>query len=401
MKRIGIERYVNCAGEQLIADIQRAARLLYGLRVLNVNSTFHGGGVAMMLNCLVPLMNDVGINADWNLLYGDPALFPVTKKLHNGIQGEHVAITEHDERAYLSVNETCARFSPIIHDIVVVHDPQPLPMIRYRQKENPWVWRCHIDLSNPDEQVLDMLKPFILRYDSLVVSSDSFRRPDLPLDTNIIMPAIDPFSEINEELTPDQIKHKLSSCDIPLDKPFMVQVSRFDKWKDPKGVLKVFNKVKQEVDCRLVMIGNMASDDPEGPQIYEDMFLETQQMDDVHLITQSDPILVNALQRAAAVVVQLSRKEGFGLTVSEAMWKGTPVVATDVGGIPLQVRDGKTGFLVKPTDYNTACERVVQVMQDSTLGDELGTAGHKQVKEQFLMPRMLLDWIRLFQKMVL
>jgi len=400
MDGVGIERYIGYSGEKTLTDIQRAARNIYGLRVLHVNSTFHGGGVAMMLHSLVPLMNDVGINADWNLLYSDPALFPVTKKIHNAIQGEDVILSPQEEQSYLSVNETFARYSPIVHDVVVVHDPQPLPMIRYRQRENPWIWRCHIDLSNPNQHILSMLKPMILRYDAAVVSSENFRKPDLPLETAIIPPAIDPFSEVNQEMSQRAIAEKLAVYKIPQDKPLIVQVSRFDKWKDPLGVLEVYKRVKKEVDCRLVMVGNMASDDPEGPQIYEKLFVATQAIDDIHLITQTDPLLVNALQRTAAVVVQLSRKEGFGLTVSEALWKGTPVVATDVGGIPLQIEDGHTGFLVHPMDYAAAAERILKILADPNLGAELGSNGREHVCAHFLMPRLLYDWLNLLGEIV-
>ncbi len=400
MDGVGIERYIGYSGAKALTDIQRAARNIYGLRVLHVNSTFHGGGVAMMLHSLVPLMNDVGINADWNLLYSDPALFPVTKKIHNAIQGEDVILSPQEEQSYLSVNETFARYSPIVHDVVVVHDPQPLPMIRYRQRENPWIWRCHIDLSNPNQHILSMLKPMILRYDAAVVSSEKFRKPDLPLETTIIPPAIDPFSEVNQEMSQRAIAEKLAVYKIPHDKPLIVQVSRFDKWKDPLGVLEVYKRVKKEVDCRLVMVGNMASDDPEGPQIYEKLFVATQAIDDIHLITQTDPLLVNALQRTAAVVVQLSRKEGFGLTVSESLWKGTPVVATDVGGIPLQIEDGHTGFLVHPMDYAAAAERILKILADPNLGAELGSNGREHVRAHFLMPRLLYDWLNLLGEIV-
>jgi trehalose synthase len=401
MERIGIERYVEWVGEEAVANIFRAARSLYGVRLLEVSSTFHGGGVAGMLNSLIPLFNDVGINADWSLLYGDPALFQVTKRLHNAMQGEAVRLSDREVENYLSVNETFARYSPVSHhDVVIVHDPQPLPMIRYRQKEVPWVWRCHIDLSTPSDDVWRMLKSFILRYDAVVVSSEAFRKADLPVETHIIPPAIDPLSEINRELGEKAQADKLSDYDIPKDKPLIVQVSRFDKWKDPQGVLTVFKRVREAVDCQLVMIGNMATDDPEGPKIFEDIFLQAQEMEDVHLITQTDATLVNALQRAAAVVLQLSLREGFGLTVSEALWKGTPVVATNVGGIPLQVLDGKTGYLVEPGDYGAAAERVAQILRDPGLRVELGARGRAHVRQHFLIPRLLLDWLGLLRGIV-
>jgi len=400
MERIGIERYVDTADGELIAQIQTAARPIYGLRVLHVNSTYHGGGVAAMLNCLVPLMNDVGVNADWNLLYGDPALFQVTKKLHNGLQGEPVELSKEERRAYLSVNEMFALYSPVIHHVVIVHDPQPLPMIRFRQRENPWVWRCHIDISSPHPEVEQMLRPYILRYDAAVVSSEGFKRPHLPLETHVMPPAIDPFTEVNRDMSDEEISSKLAMYGIPLDKPLLVQVSRFDKWKDPLGVLDLYCKIRAGCDCRLVLIGNMATDDPEGPEIFEKVRERARRLEDVHLITQTDPLLVNALQRRADVVLQLSLREGFGLTVSEALWKGTPVVATSVGGIPLQIIDGHTGYLVEPGNLDQAAERVVHLLGDATLREELGANGREHVRERFLMPRLLLDWLNVIRSLV-
>lgn len=394
MDGLGIERYVGMIDGEMIAAIQRAARPIYGLRVLHVNSTFHGGGVAGMLNSLIPLMNDVGINADWNLLYGDPAVFATTKKLHNGLQGEDVELTPEEVDAYLSINRTFALYSPVIHHVVIVHDPQPLPMIRFRQRENPWIWRLHIDVSSPDPDVVNLLSPFILRYDAAVVSTEAFQRPTWPIDTSIIPPAIDPFSEINRDMSPEEIDAKLAEYDLDCRKPLLVQVSRFDKWKDPLGVIETYQRVKQEQDCQLVLLGNMATDDPEGPIIFEQVRSKASVLDDVHLITHTDPLLVNALQRCAAVVLQLSKREGFGLTVSEALWKGTPVVAGHVGGIPLQIEDGKTGFLVQPGDYDAAAERIVALLKDRERQAEFGQAGREHVRSHFLVPRLLLDWLR-------
>lgn len=393
MDQIGIEMYDGVVDGQMLADIQRAARSIYGLRVLHVNSVFQGGGVAGMLNSLIPLMNDVGVNADWNLLYSDPDVFETTKKLHNGIQGEDVELTAQELDAYLALNRTFALYSPVVHDVVIVHDPQPLPMIRYRQRENPWVWRCHIDASTPNKQVLDTLRPFIMRYDAAVVSSESYKQPDWFMDTHIASPAIDPFAELNRELSDDEINSKLAEYDIDQTKPILTQVSRFDKWKDPEGVLEVFKRVRQDVDCSLVLLGNMAADDPEGPVIFRSITETAASVDQVKLVTQNDPLLVNALQRRAAVVLQLSKREGFGLTVSEALWKGTPVVATQVGGIPLQVKDSQTGFLVQPEAYSEAAARVLTLLKDPQLGAEFGNAGREHVRKQFLVPRLLLDWL--------
>lgn len=400
MSERGIERYLPLIGEERVAEIVGAARPLLGLRVLHISSTFHGGGVAGMLRSLVPLMNDLGLDADWSLLYGAPKLFRITKGLHNALQGEEVEFREEDIRVYHEINEFFACFTPLFHDVVVVHDPQPLPMIRYAEKDCPWIWRCHIDLSSPAPGAWELVKPLLLRYDAGVISSERFRKSDLPLPTHIVPPAIDPFSPINRELTEEETAAKLAQYEIPQDKPLLLQVSRFDKWKDPLGVLQVFHLVKQEVDCRLVMLGNMAADDPEGPEIFGQVQAQAGELPDVHLVTVTDEYLVNALQRAATVVLQLSTREGFGLTVSEALWKGTPVVATEVGGIPLQVVDGETGFLTRPRDYEAMTERVVELLEDGELAARLGKAGREHVRRNFLIPRLLLDWLRVLAEMV-
>ncbi|MCD5408447.1 glycosyltransferase [Candidatus Bipolaricaulota bacterium] len=400
MSERGIERYLPLIGEERVAEIVGAARPLLGLRVLHISSTFHGGGVAGMLRSLVPLMNDLGLDADWSLLYGTPKLFRITKGLHNALQGEEGEFREEDIRVYHEINEFFACFTPLFHDVVVVHDPQPLPMIRYAEKDCPWIWRCHIDLSSPAPGAWELVKPLLLRYDAGVISSERFRKSDLPLPTHIVPPAIDPFSPINRELTEEETAAKLAQYEIPQDKPLLLQVSRFDKWKDPLGVLQVFHLVKQEVDCRLVMLGNMAADDPEGPEIFGQVQAQAGELPDVHLVTVTDEYLVNALQRAATVVLQLSTREGFGLTVSEALWKGTPVVATEVGGIPLQVVDGETGFLTRPRDYEAMTERVVELLEDRELAARLGKAGREHVRRNFLIPRLLLDWLRVLAEMV-
>jgi len=388
-----IEKYLPYVGEKAIAELVALARKLQGLRILHVNSTYHGGGVAGMLRSLVPLMNDLGLEAHWALLFGEPTFFSCTKKLHNALQGEEV-FPEGDELSiYFQINEFFARYAPIDHHMVVIHDPQPLPVISFRPKRELWIWRCHIDISSPNERAWELLVPYILRYDAAVVSAKGFLRDGLPQRVSIIPPAIDPFSQINREMSPEEVEEKLAQHGIPLNKPLIVQVSRFDKWKDPLGVLEVFERVRRETDCRLVMLGNMAGDDPEGPEIFSQVRGTAKNLPDVHLVTETDELLVNALQRAAAVVVQLSIREGFGLTVSEALWKGTPVVATAVGGIPLQIRNGESGFLVEPRDYATAAERVLELLRDQGLRRKLGERGREWVRKNFLITRLLRDWL--------
>jgi trehalose synthase len=388
-----IERYLPYVGKKAIAELVALARNLQGLRILHVNSTYHGGGVAGMLRSLVPLMDDLGLEAHWVLLFGEPTFFSCTKKLHNALQGEEIFPEEDELSTYLQINEFFARYAPIDHDVVVIHDPQPLPSVSFRPKRELWIWRCHIDISSPSEKAWELLMPYILRYDAAVVSAEGFLRDGLPQRVSIIPPAIDPVSPINREMSPREVEEKLAQYEIPLDKPLIVQVSRFDKWKDPLGVLEVFQKIRRDADCRLVMLGNMAGDDPEGPEIFTRVREAAAKLPDVHLVTETDELLVNALQRAAAVVLQLSVREGFGLTVSEALWKGTPVVASAVGGIPLQIRDGENGFLVKPRDYASAAEKVLALLGDRNLRREFGEHGREWVRKNFLITRLLRDWL--------
>jgi len=390
-----LEDYRGIVSDEIITDLHRRASLLLDKHVVHMNSTAQGGGVAEMLYALVPLMNDVGVDAGWRVLVGDDDFFSVTKKFHNALQGDRVNLTENKKRLYLQANESFSQYNHISHhDAVIIHDPQPLPIIRFYKKRQPWIWRCHIDLTSPDPGLWEFLKGYIMRYDLMIVSHQQYLRPDLTVEQRVINPAIDPLNQKNVELPERTVMKYIKRHGIPLDKPLITQVSRFDKWKDPLGVIEVFRRVREKTDCRLVMLGNMADDDPEGPRIYAEAAAQAQKIEGVRLITKSDPLLVNALQRTATVVVQLSLREGFGLTVSEALWKETSVVATKVGGIPLQIEDGRTGFLADSRDYDTLAERVLRILNDPELGADLGRKGKERVQKNFLMPRLLLDWLK-------
>ncbi len=399
-----LEDYRNIVGDEVMAQIYRKARRLYGKHILHINSTYQGGGVAEMLWSLVPLMNDIGLDAGWRIVHGTPDFFNVTKKFHNGIQGEKVSLSEDRLRLYEGINEIFASYTHIRHDFVIVHDPQPLPLISFYKKRQPWIWRCHTDISTPHRDVWNYLKKFILRYDTVIVSSEKYKKHDLPVEQVVIFPAIDPLTDKNKELSEETIKKVLAEFNIPTDKPLITQVSRFDKWKDPLGVVEVFERVKEKVDARLVLIGSMAADDPEGWEIYRQVEREVEAhediKDDIILITVENNILVNALQRVSSVVLQKSIREGFGLTVSEAMWKGTPVVASNVGGIPTQVIDGETGFLVDPLDYNSAAEKVITLLKDRKLAEEMGKKGKEHVRKNFLITRLLMDYLDLFNHLL-
>ncbi len=389
-------------GDKIISDLYKKARPLYGKRIIHINSTFYGGGVAEILNSLVPLMNDVGLDAGWRIIRGSPDFFAITKKFHNSLQGDPINLTEIKKKVYLQTNDDFSTYTHLNHDCVVIHDPQPLPMIKFYKKRQPWAWRCHIDLSHPNEKLWEFLKGFVLKYDIEIISNENYKA-DLPMEHKIIRPGIDPLTPKNMELSDRDIKKYLKKFNVPLDKPLLTQISRFDKWKDPVGVIEVFKLVKKEIDCRLVLCGSMASDDPEGLQIYEQVKQKSNNMivsGDVILITSENNILVNALQRSSAVIIQKSIREGFGLTVTEALWKETPVVASDVGGIPLQISDGENGFLFEPYDNNGFAQKIVELMKKPELARKIGKNGRETVRQNFLVTRILKDYLDLFNEIL-
>jgi trehalose synthase len=371
---------------------------LINKHIVHINSTAHGGGVAEILNNLIVLLNDIGVDSGWRVLIGPSDFFTITKKFHNGLQGDSINLSNNKKSLYLEANARFSRFTHLDHDCVIVHDPQPLPLIKFNKKAQPWIWRCHIDITQPNPVLWDFVKTFILRYDVMVISSDRYRKKDLPLEQRVIHPSIDPLSPKNMDLPESLITKTLKKFEVPMDKPLITQVSRFDPWKDPEGVLKVFQRVKEKVDCRLVYCYNMAPDDPEGIIIYNKMkkiagkYLES---GDVLFRLGDNQIFVNVLQRVSSVILQKSIREGFGLTVSEAQWKGTPVVASRVGGIPEQVIDGKTGFLVDPQDIEGCAEKVSLLVKDKKLAAAMGKEAKGFVNEKFLITRHLDDYLEL------
>jgi trehalose synthase len=393
-----LEDYRKIVGEDVISAIYRKTRKLYDLKVININSTYYGGGVAEILNTLVPLMNDAGVPADWRILRGTPDFFDITKKFHNGLQGGKVNLTQIKRDLYTQASQTFASYCRLDNDCVIIHDPQPLPLIKFYRKRQPWVWRCHIDLSDPNIKLWEYLKSFILRYDMVVISNPAYRREDLPVFQRVIYPAIDPLSSKNKVINDKMVEKYLEKFGVPRDKPILCQISRFDIWKDPLGVVEIYEKVRRKVDCRLVLCGSMAADDPEGRQIYEEVLERAKDLieaGDVILITSENNILVNVLQRSSDVIVQKSTKEGFGLTVAEALWKEKPVVASSVGGISLQIRDGETGFLLDPGDRNGFVDRIVEILKHPKLGEEVGKKAKEAVRDKFLITRLLTDYLDL------
>ena len=393
-----LDNYFQIVGEKIIGEIYRKARRLLNKHIVHINSTAYGGGVAEILNNIIILLNDIDVDAGWRVLSGPSDFFSVTKKFHNALQGHTINLTQNKIKLYLETIERFSRFTHLDHDCVIIHDPQPLPVIRFKKKIQPWIWRCHIDISDPNQEIWDFIKTYILRYDIMIISSEKFKKKNLPIDQRIIHPSIDPLSPKNMDLSDETISNILKKNLIPTDKPLITQVSRFDPHKDPKGVLDVFHLVKEKIDCRLVFCYNMAPDDPEGVIIYNKMKkLANKHLEngDILFVLGDNQILVNVLQRISSVVLQKSTREGFGLTVSEAQWKETPVVASNVGGIPVQIIDNETGFLVDPYDISGCADRVITLLKDKKMSIEMGKKGKKHIKENFLITRHLDDYLTL------
>jgi len=399
---IRLNDYREIVGDKTISNIYKKARGLYGKSMIHLNSTYMGGGVAEILNSLIPLFNEIGIDAGWRIIRGNPDLFNITKKFHNALQGDKINLSEIKKKLYVQTSEDFSVYTHLDHDCVIIHDPQPLPLINFYRKKQPWIWRCHIDISHPNKQLWEFLKGFILNYDIAIFSSEEYKKDDIYLDQKIIHPVIDPLSPKNMELSEKVISKYLKKFGVPTDKPLLTQISRFDKWKDPEGVIEVFKLVKQKVDCRLVLCGSMATDDPEGVKIFEKVKKKANrsvETGDVHLITSENNILVNALQRRSDVIIQKSIREGFGLVISEALWKEKPVVASNVGGIPLQIVDGVNGFLVDPFDNEGFADRIIEIIKHPNLGKELGKKGKESVVKKFLVTRLLSDYLDLMRDM--
>ena len=386
-----VEDFVSLVGEETVDRILTKARALSDLHVIHVNSTYYGGGVAELLTSLTLLMNGAGIRTGWRVLQGRPDFFSVTKKMHNALQGGAIDLTELKRHIYEEVVFENAARMHLDHDIVVVHDPQPLPLINHFRKKSAWIWRCHVDLSRPNSDLWNFLLPFIEQYDGVVVSLPEYAQ-ELDTPQRFIMPAIDPLSTTNRPLSETEIDERLAHYGIPDDLPLVVQVSRFDKWKDPAGVIEAFRIAQMEIDATLVLIGNVATDDPEGQDIFESVVDSANER--IKVLSVQDTALVNALQRRAAVVLQKSIREGFGLTVAEAMWKGTPVIGGDAGGIRHQITDGENGFLVSTIEQ--AAERIVTLIKDPNSARRMGEKARQTVRAKFLMTRLMEDWLDLY-----
>jgi len=393
---VKLSDYEPIVGKGSIEELSLLASKLSGKVIQNINSTFTGGGVAEILGRMLPLLSELGVDARWSVIKGDAAFFEVTKKLHNALHGRDEKVSPRDISVFQETSRKNIRELELYGDIIFVHDPQPVALVE-RKKElgKKWVWRCHIDVSSPHETAWDFIKPWVTQYDAAVFSAPAFSTP-LPIRQFLVSPSIDPLSDKNKELSQDIIDSVLSKYGIPSDKPLIVQVSRFDYLKDPVGVIQAFKQVRRSIDCRLVLAGGTATDDPESGKVLAEVMNRAEGDPDIQILVlpPGSDVEINTLQRAATVVVQKSLKEGFALTVSEALWKAKPVVASAVGGIPLQVKNKFTGLLshgIEGTAY-----AIKQLLGNPEYARWLGQNGREHVKHNFLITRHVKDYMVLF-----
>lgn len=396
---IRIEQYESIVGKVLIEELFLLAGKLEGRSIQNINSTAVGGGVAEILNRMIPLLKQLGVSASWDVIRGDEKFFEITKKFHNGLHGVEVEISQEEYEHFLHVNEENAddmEFS----DIVFVHDPQPVALIDHRKTNGrKWVWRCHIDFSRPDPRIWNFMQKFVTQYDSAVFSAPAFART-LPIPQVLISPSIDPLSDKNKELPDPVIEQTFERFGIDRSRPVITQISRFDYLKDPVGVIRAYRKAKNHVDIQLVLAGGGATDDPEGPMVMEKVQAEAANDKDIHilLLPPSSDIEINALQRGSTIILQKSLREGFGLTVAEALWKGKPTIAGAVGGIPLQITHKHSGILTYSVE-GTA-QWIKQLINEPEYARKLGENGREHIKNNYLITRHIRDYLLLFTSLM-
>ncbi len=396
--------YTHIVGRPLVERIRELSSALEGKRVLHVSATAFGGGVSEILYTIVPLMRDVGLDAHWQVIFGREEFFNATKLLHNSLQGDPATLSAEQWQLFDEINALNAGGLQGEWDLVVVHDPQPIGLRRGALDQGGrWIWRCHIDLSEPNPEPIERLMPLMAEYDASVWHMPSYvpaRMSENP-GIRIIPPAIDPLSPKNMAFSPEDAAFVCEQFGIDVDRPLITQVSRFDPWKDPIGVIDAYRKVTEEVaDVQLALVGSMATDDPEGWDFFQKTFKYAKSDPDIKILNNLNnvgAIEVNAFQSQSDVVLQKSIREGFGLTVTEALWKGRPTVAGNVGGIPLQIKDGDTGYLVDSAEE--CARRCAGILADPELGKRLGRAGKEHAREHFLTPRLLRDWLQLFSEL--
>lgn len=391
-----LREYAGIVGEQTIEEIETLATCLAGKTILNVNSTAVGGGVAEILNRMVPLLQELGIQASCDVIKGGEAFYAVTKKFHNALHGAKQDITPKDYHVYEETNDSNLEKLALDSDVVFIHDPQPAALVKKRQAQpNRWIWRCHIDISRPQAEAWEFLKPYVEKYDAAVVSSPAFAQK-LAIPQVVIAPSIDPLSDKNRELDHSLARGIVEKLGIPLDKPLVTQVSRFDRLKDPLGVIEAFTQARRATDARLLLVGGPADDDPEGAQVYQEVLDRARNNPDIIIraLPPTSHLDINAIQRVSTIILQKSLREGFGLTVAEALWKGKPVIAGAVGGIPQQIIHQHSGILVHSVEG--AAYWIKQLLNNPAYARKLGENGRERVRENFLLTRHLKEYLLAF-----
>jgi trehalose synthase len=394
--------YTHVVGKDLTEQIRQLAEPLKGKRVLHVSATAFGGGVSEILYTLVPLMRDVGLDAHWHVIFGKEEFYNATKLLHNSLQGAKETLSDEQWQIFDEINQINAEGLQGEWDVIIVHDPQPIGLRRgAKEKGGRWIWRCHIDLSTPNPAPIERLLPMIEEYDASVWHMEQYVPNEMGRHreaVQIMPPAIDPLSPKNMAFSPEDAAFVCRQFGIDVDRPLITQVSRFDPWKDPIGVIDAYRQVTEQVpEAQLAMVGSMATDDPEGMEYFQKTFEYAGGDEDIKILSNLNnvgAIEVNAFQSQSDICLQKSIREGFGLTVTEALWKGRPTVAGNVGGIPLQIEDGVSGYLVDSPEQ--CAERCLEILRDPELGKKLGREGKEHARRQFLTPRLLRDWLRLF-----
>ena len=395
--------YTHIVGRDLVEEIRALAEPLRGRRVVHISATAFGGGVSEILYTLVPLMKDIGLECEWQVIYGREEFFNATKLMHNALQGAPEDLTSEQWDTWHRYNEMNARELVGGWDVCLVHDPQPAALHSLvPEKGEAWVWRCHIDMSRPNPATIERLLPFVAEYPRSVFHVAGYVPSGMHGQVEIVPPAIDPLAPKNMALSPEDAAYVCQQFGIDVDRPLLTQVSRFDPWKDPLGVIDAYRVVKQRMpEVQLALVGSMASDDPEGWDYFNATVAHADGDPDIHILNNFNnvgSIEVNAFQSQSDVLIQKSTREGFGLTVTEAIWKGRPFVGGNVGGIPLQVQDGVSGFLVETPEQCAA--RCLEILEDPALGKRLGLAGKAHVRKHFLMPRYLRDYLRMFGELL-
>ena len=394
--------YTHLVGRELVEEVRKLAEPLRGKRVLHLSATAFGGGVSELLYTVVPLLRDIGIETEWQIILGREEFFNATKVLHNALQGSPQSLTEEQWEVYDEYTKLNASSVDGSFDYVIVHDPQPAGLLRHvKNPGGQWVWRCHIDLSTPNEEALAPIIDYVNDYRVAIFHMEQYVPKALKIPHVIMPPAIDPLSPKNMALSPDDATFVCDQFGIDTDRPLLCQVSRFDPWKDPMGVIDAYRIVTEEIpETQLALVGSMATDDPEGWDFFHRTYEYAHGDEDIKIFNNLNnvgAIEVNAFQSQAEIILQKSTREGFGLTVTEALWKGRSTVGGNVGGIALQIEDGKSGYLVSSSEQ--AAARCIEILRDPELGRQLGRAGKETVRKNFLTPRLIRDWLKVLNNL--